>query len=395
MPIENPLAQRSAPVRRGPLAALAALVFPLLLMLSAPPALADDDQQARLEEIKQRIESLQEELGEVRDQRDQLLRDLEENEKDISELHRRIDQIKSDMQSRGEKLQELRKEQQQLQESRRSMQRRVEQEVAAAYRLGRQEQVKLLLNQQDPQNIARQLRYHQYFLQERSRVIDDYLATLSSLQTVSTTIERERDTLDSERRQLQQRETQLVGAQQARQSTLDKLAARLADGSGELKQLKSDRSRLQKLVDEVGRAIASLVSPQDQQPFAKQRGRMQWPVDGRRANAYGRRRANGITWKGITIRADAGTPVHAIHRGRVVFSDYLRGQGMLMILDHGDGYMSLYAHNQSLTRSLGEWVERGDTIARVGNTGGLNRSGVYFEIRHRGRPQDPTVWCRG
>ncbi|SEA13500.1 murein hydrolase activator EnvC family protein [Microbulbifer marinus] len=372
----------------------AIILFALLSLPAWSQAAADEDQQARLAEIKQRIESLQAELNQVRSQRDQLLKDLEKNEKDISELHKRIDQIKRDMRSRTDKLQELKQEQQQLEESRRSMQRRVEQEVAAAYRLGRQEQIKLLLNQQDPQDIARQLRYHEYFLQERSRVIDDYLDTLTSLQTVSTSIERERDTLDGERRQLQDRETQLRGAQRDRSRTLDKLAARLADKSGELQQLKNDRSRLQKLVDEVGRAIASLVSPQDQQPFAKQRGRMQWPVKGRRANAYGQRRANGITWKGITIRANEGEPVRAIHRGRVVFSDYLRGQGMLMILDHGDGYMSLYAHNQSLTRSLGEWVESGDTVARVGNSGGLTHSGVYFEIRHRGKPQDPTRWCR-
>ncbi|SHF22250.1 Septal ring factor EnvC, activator of murein hydrolases AmiA and AmiB [Microbulbifer donghaiensis] len=372
----------------------AVIIFALLSLPVWSQAAADEDQQARLAEIKQRIETLQQELNEVRSQRDQLLKDLENNEKSISDLHQRIDQIKRDMRSRTDKLQELKQEQQQLEESRRSMQRRVEQEVAAAYRLGRQEQIKLLLNQQDPQHIARQLRYHEYFLQERSRVIDDYLDTLTSLQTVSTSIQRERDTLDTERRQLQERETQLRGAQQERSKTLDKLAARLADKSGEMQQLKSDRSRLQKLVDEVGRAIASLVNPQDQQPFTKQRGRMQWPVQGRRANAYGQRRANGITWKGITIRANEGEPVRAIHRGRVVFSDYLRGQGMLMILDHGDGFMSLYAHNQSLTRSLGEWVESGDTIARVGNSGGLAHSGVYFEIRHRGQPQDPTLWCR-
>lgn len=374
----------------------------LLLALLSLPALSQAqpqeepsaDQQARLQVIKERIESLQEELNQVRSEREQLLKDLEDNEKDISELHRRVDKIKADMRSRTDKLKELKQEQQQLEESRRSMQRRVEQEVAAAYRLGKQEQVKLLLNQQDPQHIARQLRYHQYFLQERSRVIDDYLDTISSLNTVSSSIQRERDTLDGERQQLEARERQLVGARRARQSTLDKLAAQLADKSGELKQLKGDRSRLQKLVDEVGRAIATLVSPQDDKPFAKQRGRMQWPSDGRRANAFGQRRANGITWKGVTIRANEGDPVRAIHRGRVVFSDYLRGQGMLMILDHGDGYMSLYAHNQSLTRSLGEWVERGETVARVGNSGGLSHSGVYFEIRHRGRPQDPTVWCR-
>ncbi|WP_346838031.1 peptidoglycan DD-metalloendopeptidase family protein [Microbulbifer sp. SAOS-129_SWC] len=387
-------AKRSLPIKHRLMGTLAALVLPVLLMLATPPAMADEDQQARLKEIKQRIESLQKELGEVRGQRDQLLKDLEDNEKDISELHQRVDKIKSDMRSRSEKLQKLKSEQQQLEESRRSMQRRVEQEVAAAYRLGKQEQIKLLLNQQDPQNIARQLRYHQYFLQERSHVIDDYLETLSSLRTVSDTIQQERDTLDGERRQLEAKEQRLVGARRSRQTTLDKLAAQLVDKSSQLQQLKGDRSRLQKLVDEVGRAIASLVSPHDEKPFAKQRGRLQWPVHGRRANAYGQRRANGLTWMGVTIRANEGAPVHAIHRGRVVFADYLRGQGMLVILDHGDGYMSLYAHNQSLTRSLGEWVERGDVIARVGNSGGLEQSGLYFEVRYRGKPQDPTVWCR-
>ena len=373
------------------------LLLAALLSLPAQQAMAqsEEEQQARLQEIKERIEALQLELNQVKSERDQLLKDLEENEKDISELLQRVDKIKTDMRSRTEKLQELKQEQQQLEESRRSMSRRVEQEVAAAYRLGKQEQVKLLLNQQDPQHIARQLRYHEYFLQERSRVIDDYLDTLTSLQTVSGNIQRERDSLDAERRQLEQREQQLRGAQRARQSTLDKLARQLASKSGELQKLQGDRSRLQTLVDEVGRAIANLVSPGEQQPFAKQRGRMQWPTQGRRANAFGQRRANGITWTGITIRANEGEPVRAIHRGRVVFSDYLRGQGMLVILDHGDGYMSLYAHNQSLTRSLGEWVENGETIARVGNTGGLSHSGVYFEIRHRGKPQDPTSWCRG
>jgi len=370
------------------------LVLFLIALLSLPAwSQAEGNEQARLAEIKQRIESLQQELNQVRGQRDQLLEDLEENEKDISGLHRRIDQIRQDMRSRTDKLRELRQEQKQLQEARRSMQRRVEQEIAAAYRLGRQEQIKLLLNQQDPQNIARQLRYHDYFLQERSRTIDDYLETLSSLQTVSSSIEREQATLGAERKQLQERQSKLSSAQQNRKRTLDQLAARLANGSGELKQLQGDRTRLQKLIDEVGRAIASLVNPGEQKPFARQRGKMQWPVKGRRANAYGQRRANGITWKGVTIRATEGEPVRAVHRGRVVFSDYLRGHGMLVILDHGDGYMSLYAHNQSLTRNIGEWVESGDTIARVGNTGGLTQSGVYFEIRRHGKAQDPTAWC--
>lgn len=376
-----------------------AFVIATLLSLVLVPACfaqADDEaQQARLAEIKQRIETLQRELNQVKSERDQLLKDLEANEKDISELLQRIDKIKADMKSRGDKLQELKQEERQLEDSRRSMQRRVEQEVAAAYRLGRQEQIKLLLNQQDPQHVARQLRYHDYFLKQRSRVIDDYVSTLNQLSTVSTGIQREQDILAHERSQLEEKHRALASAQKNRQRTLDKLAAQLASKSGELDQLNSDRSRLQRLVDEVGRAIASLINPSDQTPFAKQRGRMQWPVTGRRANAYGQRRANGITWTGVTIRTSEGKAVNAIHRGRVVFSDYLRGHGMLIILDHGDGYMSLYGHNQSLTRAIGEWVERGDTIAKVGNTGGMSEPGLYFEIRRHGKPQDPTAWCRG
>ncbi|WP_295802482.1 peptidoglycan DD-metalloendopeptidase family protein [uncultured Microbulbifer sp.] len=374
--------------------AIAALLASFLIGPACFAQASDEEQQARLDEIKQRIESLQQELNQVKGERDQLLKDLESNEKDISELLQRIDKIKSDMKTRGDKLQELKQEEKQLEESRRSMQRRVEQEVAAAYRLGRQEQVKLLLNQQDPQHIARQLRYHDYFLKQRSRVIGDYVTTLEQLSTVSTGIQREQDTLARERNQLENKRRELVSAQQSRQRTLDKLARQLASKSGELDQLHSDRSRLQRLVDEVGRAIANLVNPSDQTPFAKRRKRMEWPVSGRRANAFGQRRANGITWTGVTLRANEGTPVKAIHRGRVVFADYLRGQGMLIILDHGDGYMSLYGHNQSLTRAIGEWVESGDTIAKVGNTGGLSYSGLYFEIRRNGKPQDPTAWCR-
>lgn len=370
------------------------LALLLVALLSLSAVAADEEQEQRLQEIKQRIETLQRELHQVKSERDQLLKDLEKSERDIGELLQRIDRIKGDMQERGEKLQELQQEQKQLEDSRRSMQRRVEQEVAAAYRLGRQEQIKLLLNQQDPQHIARQLRYHEYFLKERHQVIGDYLTTLDSLRSVSAGITRERDNLAAERDRLQAREQQLSSARRARQLTLDKLAAELASKSGELQTLQADQSRLQRLVDEVGRAIANLISPRDQTPFARQRGQLPWPAQGRRGNAFGGSRGSGLKWSGVTIHAAEGAPVRAIARGRVVFSDYLRGQGLLLILDHGEGYMSLYGHNQSLTHAIGEWVEAGDTIARVGNSGGLATSGLYFEIRHRGQPQDPARWCR-
>ncbi|HEY7775443.1 MAG TPA: peptidoglycan DD-metalloendopeptidase family protein, partial [Kineobactrum sp.] len=135
--------------------------------------------------------------------------------------------------------------------------------------------------------------------------------------------------------------------------------------------------------------------PDDYKPFASTRGSLAWPVSGRRGNSFGASRgAGGMRWHGINLRAEEGTPVKAVHHGRVVFADWLRGSGLLLILDHGDGYMSLYAHNQSLLREVGEWVGPGTTIATVGNTGGSNRAGLYFEIRKDGKPVDPVVWCR-
>ena len=122
---------------------------------------------------------------------------------------------------------------------------------------------------------------------------------------------------------------------------------------------------------------------------------MPWPAGNKLIKKFGNAKIDGkITWEGILISAKAGTSVEAIHHGRVVFSDYLRGHGLLVIVDHGDGYMSLYAHNQSLLKETGDWVSSGETISRVGNTGGQAQAGLYFEIRHQGKPTDPIKWCR-
>ena len=131
------------------------------------------------------------------------------------------------------------------------------------------------------------------------------------------------------------------------------------------------------------------------QPFGKLKGKLPWPVVGKPSNRFGRyRNGTSLRWQGLTIPSTEGNRVEAIHSGRIVFADWLRGSGLLVIIDHGDGYMSLYAHNQSLLKEIGDWVNPGDTIATVGNSGGQQRSGLYFEIRHNGKPTDPKRWCK-
>ncbi|WP_285762753.1 murein hydrolase activator EnvC family protein [Biformimicrobium ophioploci] len=371
------------------------MIFPLLLasLLLGTPAMADD--QKRLEAVQKNIALLKKELSEVKTERQKLLAALERNEVDIGTLSERVDKIKKDLKTRQDKLKKLHQEKKTLETGQRSMQGQVEREIATAYQMGRQEQLKLLLNQQDPQQVARLLRYHDYLLSARSQTLTAYSENLESLERVRLDIEAETSALRRERDQLASRQQDLRARQQDRRQTLDALAKKLGSRSEQLQRLQADRQRLQKILDSVSDALASLVSPQDGASFKSRRGKMAWPVKGRRGNAFGSRRDSGLDWQGINIRASEGTAVRAIHRGRVVFSDYLRNLGLLIILDHGDGYMSLYGHNQALSRELGDWVEAGDTIARVGNSGGHDRHGVYFEIRRHGKPVDPMSWCRG
>jgi septal ring factor EnvC (AmiA/AmiB activator) len=159
--------------------------------------------------------------------------------------------------------------------------------------------------------------------------------------------------------------------------------------------MEQNRKELEKLVAAIEKAVANLEVPDDYQPFKAARGTMPWPIGGKRANSFGRPRNEGkMRWQGVTIPASEGDSVKAIHHGRVVYADWLRGSGLLMIIDHGEGYMSLYAHNQSLLREVGEWVSAGTPISTVGNSGGQEQSALYFEIRHQGKPTNPTKWCK-
>ena len=163
-----------------------------------------------------------------------------------------------------------------------------------------------------------------------------------------------------------------------------------------LKQLQLDQVELQRVLDMIEEALVNLELPDEYRAFGELRGDMPWPLQGKRRNRFGQSRNSGnLRWQGVTIAAPEGSTVQAIHHGRVVYADWLRGSGLLLILAHGDGYMSLYAHNQTLLREVGEWVSAGSAIATVGDSGGQQSAALYFEIRHNGKPQNPTRWCKG
>lgn len=359
------------------------------------PALADDaaDYEARLKELQNNIQQLQRELKSAQGTRDELREQLEESESEIGELLNNIERIEKQLEEQEDNLQGLRQERSELQSARQAQQQEVSHQVQAAYQLGRQSQMKLLLNQEEPERVSRILRYYDYLLEARNDKIQTYLATLQRLDQIEPEIAAETRALERNRSALSERHERLNQSQQERRQTLAAINNRITSADQELTQMQSDRERLEKLLQEMTSTIANIPLPGDDRPFSSRRGRLPWPTDGQVQHRFGSSQfAEKLQWNGITIRAPTGQAVFAVHHGRVVFSDYFRGHGLLLIVDHGEGYMTLYAHNQTLLKDTGEWVSAGERIASVGNTGGRSTAGLYFEIRHNGRPTDPAAW---
>ncbi len=357
---------------------------------------SDEDYQAKLNKLHSAIEQLKSELSQVKSSRDALQNDLQSSEVDIGQLIKKIDKLKGELASQKKQLTQLNRKHVELQTAKSDQQKHIAEHINAAYRLGQQSQLKLLLNQEQPEAVARMAKYYEYFLDARADKIDTYLDTITELDAIKPKIEQRTAALERSQTSLRQRHQQLVNKQDQRTATLRKLSQSIQRKDGQLKKMAQDKQRLETLLREVSAAIANLALPDNGEPFRVRRGKMRFPTQGKLIKKFGNAKAAGkLTWEGVLIDAKAGSNVDAIHHGRVVFSDYLRGHGLLVIIDHGDGYMSLYAHNQSLLKDTGDWVSNGETIARVGNTGGQSQAGLYFEIRHQGKPTDPIKWCRG
>lgn len=356
---------------------------------------AGEDYESKLQQLQKSITALKNELSKVKSNRDKLQSDLQASEVDIGELVKKIEQLKGELANQKKQLAQLNQKQDELQQARTEQQSQIAEQINSAYRLGQQSQIKLLLNQEQPEKLARINRYYQYFLDARAEKIDTYLETLAELEAIKPSIEARTEELLVSQQQLEQRHQQLSKAQAEREKNLARLSQSIQRKDDELKQKALDQQQLEKLIAEVAAAITTLALPGDGQPFAKLRGKMPMPAQGKILKQFGSTKVAGkLNWEGILIGAQAGSEVRAIHHGRVVFANYLRGQGLLMILDHGDGYMSLYAHNQALLKEPGDWVGAGELIARVGNSGGQAENALYFEIRHKGKPTNPNQWCR-
>tara|TARA_B110000240_G_scaffold68761_1_gene78292 strand:+ start:2482 stop:3624 length:1143 start_codon:yes stop_codon:yes gene_type:complete len=371
--------------------ALSILALNLIVPLDYVSA-ADDQQQARLEKLDRSISKLEKKLRSRDKQKDSLQNELKKVEVEASQLKGNLRKLGKEIRTVVAELSILRHQETDLQARIVQQADVIAEQIAAAHKLGDQEPIKLLLNQENPQQLARMFKYYDYFLQARSEKITSYMNDVESLTEVIARISSQQLALKRSQSDLKSGQEKLRGRVAKRSVTLKQLDASLVSDKKKLGSLQRERSELEEILSAVEEAVADMTLPSNYKPFLSRKGKLSWPLKGRVAHSYGSQRSGELRWEGWLISASAGTAVNAVHNGRIVFSNYLRGFGLLAIVDHGDGYMTLYAHNQELLKDTGDWVQSNELVARAGDTGGLNKPALYFEIRSQGKPADPKVW---
>ena len=354
-----------------------------------------DQARKNLEQVKSRIEAIQKRLRRQGNARDTITADLEDSERKAAQLvleGRRLKtvqaRLKTSLSTLSDSVSRLRQQRQQLQQQLARL-------VRVAYALGREGRLKLALNGQQPGDLPRLLRYHDYFSRARRRHISQLNTAHQRLQETLATIQEQNQHLTALAERRHQQAEELARERKLRAQALVELEHALSNQRQRLAALRQNEQRLTELLEELRRAIDD-IPPELEPPksFRALRGKLPWPIKGRLVRRYSdRNQAGQRGTRGVVLHARAGLEVRTIAHGRVVFADWLRGFGQLIIIDHGTGYMSLYGYNQSLLREPGEWVNKGDSIATVGDSGGQAENGLYFEIRRAGQPLNPTRWC--
>ena len=427
-----------------------ALTF-LTLTCLLGPAFADEraQTQQQIDATRKDIAELQKTLGTLQAERSGVQKELRTTETEMGKLEKQVEALQKELKKTEGELERLDGEKAKLQAARVEQQRLIAIQARAAYQSGRQEYLKLLLNQQNPEKFARTLTYYDYLSQARLEQLKRFNQTLQKLAGVEKDINLQQAQLLVQQGNLDSQREDLDKVRKERQVALAKLNDQYKQGDQKLQARQQDQEDLAKVLKTIEETLARQAreaeearqkallaaqeaeqrrqreaaaaaareapTPAPQAPrappgpmvsssgesfggaFASARGKLPWPVDGRLLARFGETRGDDVRtkWDGVMISASAGSQVHAVHGGRVVFADWLRGAGLLVILDHGNGYLSLYGHNQTLLKSAGDVVKAGDAIATVGTSGGQSTPALYFAIRQQGKPTDPSQWCRG
>ena len=396
--------------------------------------------QSQIKEQQQTLKLSKQELAKLNTQ-------LKADEQAISAAAAKLDQTRLQLKQNQQKLASLQQDKLALEQQAKHQKQLLAKQAESAFQAGNHDYLKLLLNQQNPEKFARTLTYYDYLSQARLEQLKGFNETLRQLANVEQEIADQQSQLLDQKTALDTQRDQLDKVRKERQQALAKLNSDVKARDAKLQAREQDQADLAKVLKTIEETLArqareaeearqkALIAQQEAEkkrqreaelaattdapaprkparaapgplvsssgesfggPFASARGKLPWPVDGRLLARFGETRGDDTRakWDGVMISASAGSQVHAVHGGRVVFADWLRGAGLLVILDHGNGYLSLYGHNQTLLKSAGDVVKAGESISTVGNSGGQDTPALYFAIRQQGRPSDPAQWCR-
>ncbi|HET9405471.1 MAG TPA: peptidoglycan DD-metalloendopeptidase family protein [Burkholderiales bacterium] len=379
----------------------------ILLLLASPAAhpAGAGTKEKELRELRGRIEALQKRLAESEESKSEAADALRESERAISETNRELRELGAQSREINQRLAELGAESRRQEEALKAQQERLAQLLYQHYLGGESEPLKLLLNREDPNDIARRLHYFGYISRARARLIVETRESLARLQELARETGQKASELAVVTAESKALRARLEREKRARGQVLTRISRNIQRQRREIGTLKRDETRLTRLIESLAKLMArSKPTPRlrnervpqassGDSPFLELKGKLNLPVRGELANRFGSPRADGgVVWKGLFIAARAGEEVRAVADGRVVFADWLRGFGNLLIVDHGDAYMSLYGNNEALYKQVGDPIRGGEPVAAVGASGGNTDSGLYFELRHQGRPLDPLDW---
>jgi murein hydrolase activator len=369
--------------------------FAQLSPASPAPRSATDAQKAEseLQAVKSQIDRITRQVSGEQVERDRLTRELRSAEISVGKARETLDDVRHERAERGARRTTLATEKRTAEADIARGRDALAGQLRAAYLIGHEEPLKLLLNQKDPARAGRMFVYYSYFGRARAeqiRLIEDNVAQLERLDGELAAEDASLAALEKQQR------AQLAEVEQARSHrtlVLASLEAESRTRAQNLERLRSQQAGLETLLRELRRAMEKF--PVDSNDaFARLRGRLAWPVSGHVVARFGESRAGGVKWDGVLVATERGAPVRAVYQGRIIYADWLPGLGLLTIVDHGDGYMSLYGHNERLYKAVGEKVSAGDAIASAGDSGGSVRPELYFEIRKSGKPVDPRPWFK-
>jgi septal ring factor EnvC (AmiA/AmiB activator) len=352
-----------------------------------------DQTSEQIEALRAEITVIQARLASQESERDALQDALREAEVQIGELDRQLVALSQDRRTLQQELKVLDAEGERVRQAQRQRTDTIDASIQQLWLLQQGGGFRVWLGDQSPQDVARNLAYFQTLIEAQQKTITEYELGLEAVAQNRSRIAQAGTALREQAAATEATKITLTDQRAMRQTTLALISQQVQDDQQRLNALERDQARLNTLLGEL-EAVAAAAPPEAQMPFADTQGTLAMPVAGALKNRYGARRNADIRWRGWLIAADEGEPVRAVHGGDIIYADWLRGQGLLMVVDHGEGWLSLYAQNHSLLRGVGDRVSAGDIIAKAGASGGSETSGLYFEIRHRGEPVDPGEWIR-